>query len=205
MSAASRRPRAATKALPRARARTPAGDAFSALVVQILEASGRLLIIGDELAGPAGLTSARWRVLAAVEDVPLHVADVARMLGLARQSVQRVADLLTRERLATFTANPAHRRAKLLRLTPAGHRALAIIAASQHVWANRLGQAIGPARVGRAEGHPRGAGRRVRGGLTSARRARGASNHTQVLLALQTSEQQLPAVVHGAPAAPQPA
>ena len=49
------------------------------------------------LAEPAGQTSARWRVLATVEDGPSTVAQVARSWGLARQSVQRVADVLVKE------------------------------------------------------------------------------------------------------------
>ncbi len=55
--------------------------------------AGLLTAAGDVLARPAGQTSARWQVLAAVEDAPATVADVARALGLARQSVQREADL----------------------------------------------------------------------------------------------------------------
>jgi hypothetical protein len=80
--------------------RTAAGDAFSALVVQIFRLNGLLLSAGDALAEPAGQTSARWRVLAAVEDKPRSVAQIARAWGLARQSVQGVADVVVRDGLA---------------------------------------------------------------------------------------------------------
>jgi DNA-binding MarR family transcriptional regulator len=91
--------------------RTPAGDAFSELVVQIFRLGGLLAAAGDELAKPAGQTTARWRVLAAVEEKPLTVSQIARAWGLARQSVQRVADVLVREGFASYEENPGHRRA----------------------------------------------------------------------------------------------
>lgn len=125
--------------------RTPAGDAFSALVVQVLRLGGLLAEAGDALAEPAGQTSARWQVLAAVEDAPATVAGIARSLGLARQSVQRVADLLARDGLAAYEDNPDHRRAKLLRLTPTGRSALRTIQVAQRSWADALGAMIGEA------------------------------------------------------------
>jgi DNA-binding MarR family transcriptional regulator len=67
------------------------------------------------------------------------VASVARLLGLARQSVQRVADLLEQEGLARYTDNPSHQRAKLLQLTPSGQATLRSIASAQHAWANHMG------------------------------------------------------------------
>lgn len=120
-------------------ARTPEGEAFSALVVQIFQLNGRLLARGDALAAPAGQTSARWQVLAAVEQEPRAVASIAKLLGLTRQSVQRVADLLEQEGLARYTDNPHHQRAKLLQLTGSGQVALGTIARAQHAWANRVG------------------------------------------------------------------
>ncbi len=125
--------------------RTAAGDAFSALVVQVFQLNGLLLAAGDALARPAGQTSARWRVLAAVEDAPATVAQIAGAWGLARQSVQRVADVLVREGLAVYEENPSHRRAQLLRLTPRGRAALRMIQAAQRVWADALGAEMGEA------------------------------------------------------------
>jgi DNA-binding MarR family transcriptional regulator len=119
-------------------ARTPAGDALSWLVVQVMQLNGLLIAAGDELAAPAGQTAARWQVLAAVEGAPRSVAQIARLMNLARQSVQRVADLLVQDGLASFEDNPAHARAKLLALAPAGRAALHTIQAGQKAWANAL-------------------------------------------------------------------
>jgi DNA-binding MarR family transcriptional regulator len=130
--------------------RTPAGDAFSAFVVQIFQLDGLLTATGDALARPAGQTTARWRVLAAVEERPLTVSEIARAWGLARQSVQRVADALTREGWAAFEENPNHRRAQLLRLTPRGRRALRRLQTAQRSWADELGAKVGEADLRRA-------------------------------------------------------
>jgi len=114
-------------------------------VVQVFRVDGALTAAGDALARPTGQTTARWRVLAAVERQPLTVAQIARAWSLARQSVQRVADALEQEGLVSYEDNPGHRRAKLLRLTPAGEDALAQIQAAQQAWANELGEHIGAA------------------------------------------------------------
>lgn len=104
---------------------------------------GQFLARGDRLAAPAGLTAARWQVLYAVRREPLSVAGVARGLGMARQSVQRIADVLVAGGLAAYEPNPAHRRAKLLRPTPAGRRALARLGPGHAEFAGRLAHRLG--------------------------------------------------------------
>jgi DNA-binding MarR family transcriptional regulator len=130
--------------------RTPAGDALSALAVHVLRLAGLLIEAGDDLARPAGQTSARWRVLAAVEDAPATVATIARALGQARQSVQRIADLLVSERLARYLEDPADRRARRLALTPRGRATLRAIQRAQRGWADALGAQIGTRALGQA-------------------------------------------------------
>lgn len=115
--------------------------------MQILKVSGLLTTAGDALARPAGQTSARWQVLAAAEHGPATVAQMARMLGLARQSVQRVANLLVAEGLAHFGDNPNDKRADLLSLTDTGLEALKEIQERQKVWADALGKAVGEAKL----------------------------------------------------------
>jgi DNA-binding MarR family transcriptional regulator len=125
------------------RARTASGEAFSELVVHVFRLDGLLTAAGDALAEPAGQTTARWRVLAAVEETPMTVAQIARAWGLARQSVQRVADLLANDGLLAYHENPSHRRAQLVRLTPRGRITLRRIQTAQRDWANALGESIG--------------------------------------------------------------
>jgi DNA-binding MarR family transcriptional regulator len=123
--------------------RTPAGDAMSELVVHVFRLNGLLTAAGDAMAEPVGQTTARWRVLAAIEDEPMTVAQIARAWWLARQSVQRVADLLVDDGLAVYEDNPNHRRAKLVRITPTGLRTLRTIRLEQKGWADQLGQDVG--------------------------------------------------------------
>jgi DNA-binding MarR family transcriptional regulator len=123
--------------------RSPEGDAFTELVVHVFRLNGSLVAAGDALAKPAGQTSARWKVLASIEDGPATVAQIARVFGLARQSVQRVADLLVEDGLAEYKDNPRHRRAKLMNLTPAGRSVIGNIQAAQRKWSNQLGAEIG--------------------------------------------------------------
>lgn len=130
--------------------RTAAGDAFSELVVRVFQLDGLLTAEGDALAKPAGQTSAKWRVLATVEDGPATVAQIARAWGLARQSVQRVADAVVQEGWAAYEENPGHRRAQLIRLTSRGRRALRRIQADQRAWADALGAEVGEADLRRA-------------------------------------------------------
>jgi DNA-binding MarR family transcriptional regulator len=130
--------------VPKRQHAVKSGDAFSKLVVQVFRLNGMLTAAGDALAAPAGQTSARWRLLAAVEDTPKTVAQIARAWSLARQSVQRVADLLERDGLIAYEDNPAHRRASLVRLTPKGRSALRRIQKAQRAWATAIGDEIGP-------------------------------------------------------------
>ncbi|MBS1969370.1 MAG: MarR family transcriptional regulator [Bdellovibrionales bacterium] len=119
--------------------RTPAGDAFSLVAVKIMYLNGILLESGDRIASVAGQTSARWRVLAAAEMKLMTVAEIARALSLARQSVQRLADSLTEEGLTTYKDNPNDKRAMHLALTASGRKALTTIQAEQRKWADEVG------------------------------------------------------------------
>jgi DNA-binding MarR family transcriptional regulator len=123
--------------------RTAAGTAFSQLAVRVFQLDGRLAAAGDALAEPFGQTTARWRVLAAVEREPLTVADIARVWALARQSVQRIADLLAAEGLLAYVDNPRHARAKLVTLTGEGRKTLDGIQRAQAAWANEVGARVG--------------------------------------------------------------
>jgi DNA-binding MarR family transcriptional regulator len=123
--------------------RTPAGDAFTTFLGQVIGLTRRFTTAGEALAKPAGQTLARWLVLETIQDQPATVAQIARTLLLARQGVQRLADLLVGDGLAAYEDNPAHRRAKLLRITSQGRRALRTIQTAQAAWADALGAKIG--------------------------------------------------------------
>jgi DNA-binding MarR family transcriptional regulator len=124
---------------------TPAGDAFTTVVMQVVRLVHDFTAAGEALARPAGQTLARWLVLEEIQRGPATVAEIARRLGLARQSVQRLADLLVRDGYAVYQRNPAHRRAKLLAAAPAGLDALRAIQTAQRAWSDALGEEVGEA------------------------------------------------------------
>lgn len=108
------------------------------LILETFQLNGRLLAAGDRLTAPLGLTSARWQALGALGAGPLPVAQIARNMGLARQSVQRTVNVLADEGLVEFATNPNHRRAKLVALTAEGQSRLAAVSRGQRSWAKRV-------------------------------------------------------------------
>jgi DNA-binding MarR family transcriptional regulator len=109
----------------------------------VFRLNGQFLTVSDELAREAGLTAARWQVLGAVLREPQTVAGIARTMGITRQSVQRIADIMVEQGLAAYGPNPAHRRAKLLHATDEGRAAIGKIDPG-HAWlAGRLESALG--------------------------------------------------------------
>ncbi|MFE6841821.1 MarR family winged helix-turn-helix transcriptional regulator [Streptomyces sp. NPDC057686] len=120
-------------------------DLLSRTALGVFGLNGRFLALSEELARPAGLTAAWWQVLGAVLQEPLPVAGIARVMGITRQSVQRIADLLAAKGLAEYVPNPAHRRAKLLRPTEEGRAAVARITPAHAALAARLADELGEA------------------------------------------------------------
>ncbi|TQJ54604.1 MarR family winged helix-turn-helix transcriptional regulator [Streptomyces sp. NBC_00080] len=125
-------------------------DLLSRSALGVFRLNGQFLTVAEELAGPAGLTAARWQVLGAVLGDPLPVSGIARAMGITRQSVQRVADLLVEQGLAEYRPNPAHRRAKLLAPTEAGRAAVARIDPGHEALADRLAEAFGQTELAEA-------------------------------------------------------
>jgi DNA-binding MarR family transcriptional regulator len=121
------------------------GALLSAAALTSFRLNGQFLDVAEELARPAGLTATWWQVLGAVLEQPLPVSGIARAMGITRQSVQRVADLLVGKGLAEYRPNPAHRTAKLLRPTERGYAAVREIRPGHAAFAARLLAHLGPA------------------------------------------------------------
>ncbi|MFI7702966.1 MarR family winged helix-turn-helix transcriptional regulator [Nonomuraea sp. NPDC049480] len=113
-------------------------DLLSGLALVAFRLNGQFLHVAEGLARPAGMTAAWWQVLGAVLRESLPVAGIARDMGMTRQGVQRIADLLVERGLAEYRPNPAHRRAKLLQPTAAGREAVAKIVPGHQELADRL-------------------------------------------------------------------
>ncbi|MFJ4201695.1 MarR family winged helix-turn-helix transcriptional regulator [Streptomyces sviceus] len=127
-------------------------ELLSRSALGVFRLNGQFLAVAEELAGPAQLTAAWWQVLGAVLPEPLPVAGIAREMGITRQSVQRIADLLVERGLAAYRPNPAHRRAKLLAPTEEGRVAVRRIDPGHAAFADRLAEAFGEAELAEAVG-----------------------------------------------------
>lgn len=126
---------------------TPTGEVLTDVIITTFRLNARLMDAAQEMASAGGLTSAWWQVLGGVLDQPRTLADIGRRMGVTRQGVRRVADILVERGLAEYHVNPAHRRAKLLACTQAGYWAIRRIALVQHPWANRIGAEVGAAEL----------------------------------------------------------
>lgn len=123
-------------------AHSEAGQLLTELILTTFRLNARLMEAAEGMAAAGGLTAARWQVLGGVLDQPRSVADVGRLMGMSRQGVQRIADLLVEQGLACYQPNPAHQRAKLLACTEAGHWSIRQIALRQHPWTNEIGASV---------------------------------------------------------------
>ena len=120
-----------------------AGALLTEMIIATFRLNGRLMEVAQGLAAEGGLTAAWWQVLGGVLDEPRTVAEVGRQMGVTRQGVQRIADLLVQRGLAEYRPNPAHRRAKLLACSETGYWAIRQIALVQHPWADRIAAQVG--------------------------------------------------------------
>lgn len=107
---------------------------LTALILDLFRLNSRLLISGDRLVAPLGLTSARWQILGAIAEAerPQPVAWLARDMGGARQNVQRIVNDLKADGIVEFIPNPHHRKAHLVVMTTRGR---AIYDAALAIWA----------------------------------------------------------------------
>ena len=122
-------------------------DPLGRFALSIFWINGLLLRTGDRLTRSIGQSSARWQVLGRVGYQPQTVAQIARDMGHARQSVQRVADVLAKEGLVVYQDNPANRRSPLLELTPHGAEMLRTISSLNEEWARHIMTKLNPGQL----------------------------------------------------------
>ncbi|WP_298822157.1 MarR family winged helix-turn-helix transcriptional regulator [uncultured Roseibium sp.] len=132
---------------------TKAGEAVTALILDVFRLNGRLQLAGDRLVAELGLTSARWQILGAIayaeraETVAWH----ARTMGVHRQGVQRIVNELEKEGIVGFQPNPHHKRAHLVALTTKGQALFEAAIALQVPWVNDLSKDLSVADISTAQ------------------------------------------------------
>jgi DNA-binding MarR family transcriptional regulator len=97
------------------------------IIADVYELAGRFREQGEAIAKDVGQTQARWQVMSAASADPRTVPQIARRLGVTRQNVQRIADLLVKENWASFEVNPDHKGSPYLVLNSRGQASLAKI------------------------------------------------------------------------------
>jgi DNA-binding MarR family transcriptional regulator len=124
--------------------RTPEGQLATEVILSTFRANGLLLAAGDELTATTGLTPARWQVLGALAlaERPLTVPQIARRMGLTRQSVHATVGRLLAAGLLELAPNADHRRSQLVAMTPAGREAYHALDRRQAVWVNELADGL---------------------------------------------------------------
>jgi DNA-binding MarR family transcriptional regulator len=112
------------------------------IIADIYELAGAFREHGETIAQTIGQTQARWQVLSAASAGRQTVPQIARRLGVTRQAVQRLANELVHDRLATFTANPEHQSSPHLVLTKDGTAALAQLSKAGGAFHSRVAAAL---------------------------------------------------------------
>jgi DNA-binding MarR family transcriptional regulator len=124
--------------------RTNLGELGTDVILAVFRVNGLLLEAGNRISGDAGLTSARWQVLGAVAlaDRAPTVPQIARRMGLTRQSVHATVQRLVGDGLVELTENDDHRRSPRVRLTSTGTDAYRSLDRAQASWVNELTRGV---------------------------------------------------------------
>ncbi|MCW8929990.1 MAG: MarR family transcriptional regulator [Gammaproteobacteria bacterium] len=119
-------------------------EIFTEVVLEIFKVGGLLNIEGDKMTNEFGLTASRWKILGAIElsDTPLTISEIGRVMGQSRQAVQRLVDLMTKDKLLQQVENPNHKRAKFVQLTPQAKNIYLQLDKKQIQWAEGLSMDI---------------------------------------------------------------
>jgi DNA-binding MarR family transcriptional regulator len=122
---------------------SPSATLFRQLTRAVFAAHSSVLQYGDRANAAFGQSSARWRVMFNIEQGIGSVSEIARETDYARQSVQRLADALVADGLATYAPDPEDRRRQIITLTAKGSALLAEMEADFDRWSKRLVHALG--------------------------------------------------------------
>ncbi|HLH91931.1 MAG TPA: MarR family transcriptional regulator [Xanthobacteraceae bacterium] len=117
------------------------------IVADVYRLAGRFRENGEAIAETVGQTQARWQVMSAASAEPHTVPQIARVLGVTRQNVQRIADLLVADGSAQYEDNPDHRASPYLVLTRRGRAALDQLGKAAGGYHARLARKLSPADI----------------------------------------------------------
>lgn len=106
--------------------RTPAGQAIEDLIIEIVATFFLLRAEGMRIGVVSSSGEGYWSVLRLLKvNGAQTVPQIARYRYVPRQSVQKLANEMLKDGVIEFVNNPAHKRSKLMRLTPKGETVFA--------------------------------------------------------------------------------
>ena len=95
---------------------------FQLLFGNIIRINGAFLEVAEKVCSEDELiTVPIWRVIAVIRINPMTVSDVAKYLGIKRQSVQSTVNQMKVKGLINFRKNPNHKTSPLVILTKKGN------------------------------------------------------------------------------------
>jgi DNA-binding MarR family transcriptional regulator len=93
------------------------------IVIDIAAVFFKVRAIGRQIGAMTSWGGGSWGLLRSlILEGPQTVPQLAASRPVARQRIQLIANELAAEGLVAFVANPAHKRSRLLTITPAGER-----------------------------------------------------------------------------------
>jgi len=94
---------------------------FQLLFGNIIRINGAFLEVAEKICSNDDLISVPiWRVVAVIRLNPMTVSEIAKYLGLKRQSVQSTVNQMKRRGLINFRKNPNHKTSPFVVLTKKG-------------------------------------------------------------------------------------
>ena len=124
-------------------------DPWTLFVLSVFRLNGQIVEAGEWISGSVGQTSSRWQVLGSAY-LPQTAAEIARALGISRQGVQRVANVLIHEGLIESRPHPTDQRTFLLELTERGRAVMGEIYSQQLSWSSSVEKTMDVDRLKRA-------------------------------------------------------
>jgi DNA-binding MarR family transcriptional regulator len=123
--------------------RATASKAMQALMVETIATFFLLRAVGKQIGAVTAADGGYWGMLRSLKvEGPQTVPQIARSRPASRQHIQKLANEMVAEGVIEFIDNPAHRRSKLLRLTPKGNAIFQEISARIAQVAEGLGEGM---------------------------------------------------------------
>jgi DNA-binding MarR family transcriptional regulator len=117
--------------------------AFQRLIGAVFRLNGHLLKTAESLSADLDISTGRWTALGAIRHKPMTVSQIARRIGVSRQSARQTVQRLEQGDLIVYKTNPDHRRSPLVVLTAAGADVVDVLRERQANLTNRFTKGLG--------------------------------------------------------------